>query len=304
MNRDTIIVSVCMITYNHEPYIAEAIEGVLMQKTNFQIELIVGEDCSTDRTREICKIYKEKYPDLIKLRLPENNLGVMPNFIENLQACTGKYIAICEGDDYWTNPLKLQKQVDLLEADPSLSGSSHGCTMIYISGRKEKQFVYKYLNRIELSWFLKNGIFITTGSLLFRTNILEKAPYFANELFAGDTLLKYLMLSSGDIGYIPEVMSVYRKGSIGSWSNRKITPKIVNKEFSDNLRTLYYIDEMTEYTYHAEVQWKTKNLIAVYVKYSIPFNKFGVNIKNFFYAFPFLPFRVNGAFLRDIFKSI
>lgn len=298
------IVSVFVMTYNHEHFIAQALEGILMQKTNFDVDIVVGEDCSTDNTRKIILDYDDKYPGKFKLLLHKNNIGAMANQSAVLNDCTGKYIAFCEGDDYWTDPLKLQKQVDLLETDQSLSGSSHGCTMIYTSGRKEKQYIYKYLNRIEFSWFLKSSIFITTGSLIFRTNVIEKMPPFSNELFAGDTLLKYLMLSSGDIGYIPEDMSIYRKGSIGSWSNRKITPKIINKEFSDNLRTLYYIDEITEYAYHNVVQWKTKNLIAVYLKYSIPFNKFGANLKNFFYAFPFFPFRVNGAFLRDIFKSI
>ncbi len=117
MNND-ILVSVCMITYNHEKFISKAIEGVLMQKTSFPIKLIIGEDFSTDNTRRICIEYNEKYPEKIELLLPEKNLGMTPNFINTLKACAGKYIAICEGDDYWTDPLKLQKQVDFLEANP------------------------------------------------------------------------------------------------------------------------------------------------------------------------------------------
>mgnify|MGYP001248218371 CR=1 FL=1 len=111
------LVSVHMITYNHEKYIAQAIEGVLMQKTNFLFELVIGEDCSTDSTRVICKEYADRYPNIIKL-LPDagKNLGMMENAIRTTMACTGKYIALCEGDDYWTDPYKLQKQVDFLEA--------------------------------------------------------------------------------------------------------------------------------------------------------------------------------------------
>jgi len=106
-----------MVTYNHENFISQAIEGVLMQKTKFPIELIIGEDCSTDNTRKICLEYKEKYPDRIKLLLPEKNLGAQQNFLETVNVCQGKYIALCEGDDYWTDSYKLQKQVDFLEAN-------------------------------------------------------------------------------------------------------------------------------------------------------------------------------------------
>jgi len=107
-----------MITYNHENYIRDAIEGVLMQKTSFPIELVIGEDCSTDNTRAICIEYQQKYPEIIRLLLPEKNLGANKNFINTLAACKGKYIALCEGDDYWTDPYKLQKQVDFLENNP------------------------------------------------------------------------------------------------------------------------------------------------------------------------------------------
>lgn len=104
-----IMVSICMITYNHEPFIREAIEGVLMQQSTFPYELVIGEDYSTDRTRDICIEYQQKHPDKIRLLLNEKNLGVMPNFIQTLNACSSKYIALCEGEDYWTDPLKPQE---------------------------------------------------------------------------------------------------------------------------------------------------------------------------------------------------
>ena len=97
------LVSICVITYNQEKYIAQAIDGVLMQQTDFPIELIIGEDCSPDNTRKICLDYKNKYPDKIKLLLPDKNKGSMRNFIDTMQAANGKYIALCEGDDYWTD---------------------------------------------------------------------------------------------------------------------------------------------------------------------------------------------------------
>ncbi len=116
-NKDY-MVSVCMITYNHEKYITQSLESVLGQKTNFQFEIVIGEDCSTDSTREIVLEYKEIYPNNIKLILQEKNIGMMQNFIDTLKACTGKYIAMLEGDDYWTASYKLQKQVDFLEVNP------------------------------------------------------------------------------------------------------------------------------------------------------------------------------------------
>lgn len=114
-------VSVFMTTYNHAPFIGQAIEGVVMQKTNFPIKLFIGEDCSTDETRMLCERYKSKYPDKIELVLREQNLGANANSPEIYEKCVayGKYTAMCEGDDYWTDLLKLQRQVDFLEANPN-----------------------------------------------------------------------------------------------------------------------------------------------------------------------------------------
>lgn len=112
------LVSVKTITYNHEPYIGKCIEGVLSQKTNFNFEFIIGEDCSTDNTLMIINEYVNKYPERIKLITSEKNVGAAANDKRTDEACRGKYVAFCEGDDYWTDPYKLQKQVDFLEANP------------------------------------------------------------------------------------------------------------------------------------------------------------------------------------------
>ena len=131
---NNVTVSVLMITYNHENFIREAIEGVLMQKTDFPIELIIGEDCSTDGTRKIVMEYASKYPDIIRPLLPDSNLGMMKNFIETMQAATGKYIALCEGDDYWTDPYKLQKQVDILNKLPDIISVTTNSSVCDFSG--------------------------------------------------------------------------------------------------------------------------------------------------------------------------
>ncbi|MCF6185625.1 MAG: glycosyltransferase, partial [Bacteroidales bacterium] len=111
-------VSILMLTYNHEKFIAQAIESVLMQKVSFNYELIIGDDCSQDNTQKIIREYQKKHPDIIKPVLRTKNIGANNNFVDIFKKATGKYIALLEGDDYWTDPNKLQKQVDFLEANP------------------------------------------------------------------------------------------------------------------------------------------------------------------------------------------
>jgi glycosyltransferase involved in cell wall biosynthesis len=202
------LVSVCMITYNHEKFIAEAIDGVLMQKTDFPIELIIGEDCSTDNTRQICIEYKDKYPQIIRLILPEKNLGMMPNFTNTLQACTGKYIALCEGDDYWTDPYKLQKQVDFMEAEEDISMCFHN-TKILKYGQWGDKGIYRGINN---NYFDSNMFFkkwcIPTATMLFRGKYLVN--YSDPRIFLGDHFIFLLMADKGLVYGMSDCMSVYR----------------------------------------------------------------------------------------------
>lgn len=122
-----ILVSIVCITYNHEPYLRKALDGFLMQETDFSVEIILAEDCSTDGTRTICEEYAAKYPDKINYIFRDHNVGYNENEFEAMCAAKGKYIAYCEGDDYWTDPLKLQKQVDFLESHPEYSVCWHRC---------------------------------------------------------------------------------------------------------------------------------------------------------------------------------
>jgi glycosyltransferase involved in cell wall biosynthesis len=201
-----------MITFNHAKFIAQAIEGVLQQTTTFQIELIIGEDFSTDNTRAICLKYQDKFPGTIKVMLPEKNIGMMPNFIECLTACTGKYIALCEGDDYWTDPLKLQKQVDFLEKNRDYSMCFHNAMIIYDDGRPSLLF-----NAIDQKEIL--GVHdiiekwqITTASMLFRNGLLQ-LPVWFKDIHNGDYALQLMISCYGPVGYITNVMSVYRQHS-------------------------------------------------------------------------------------------
>ena len=114
------VVSVLMITYNHERYIAQAIEGVLNQQTQYSCELVIGEDCSTDRTREIVLDYQRRYPHIIRVITSNANVGMHQNFYRTAMACSGEYVAMCEGDDWWHDPAKLQTQVSYLRQYPDV----------------------------------------------------------------------------------------------------------------------------------------------------------------------------------------
>ena len=127
-------VSVLLITYNHEKLIGQALDSILMQKTTFPTEVVIGEDCSTDSTRDIVRAYSERYPETIRAILPEVNQGPFQNVIRTLNECRGEYIAAIEGDDYWTDPGKLQLQVDFLDAHPECSSSFHKVLKVFDDG--------------------------------------------------------------------------------------------------------------------------------------------------------------------------
>ena len=221
------LLSVCMITYNHESFITQAIDGVLMQKTNFSFELIIGEDCSSDRTSQICKVYKEKYPDIIKLRLEEKNIGLMHNFIATLRSSVGKYIALCEGDDYWTDPYKLQKQVDFLEANQNYVLCTHKVAEI-----DEKNEITRFLEpEVIKDVYSYNdvniNITIWTCSVVYR-NCVKEIPDWFHSLPAGDFPFWLLLTKYGKIKYMNDTMSVYRNNTLGIHSSLPRTKKIIN----------------------------------------------------------------------------
>ena len=222
------IVSICMITYNHGKFLKDAIEGVIMQKTNFPFELIIGDDCSKDNTREICIEYRNKYPDIIKLRLPEKNLGALPNFCENLLACNGQYIAMCEGDDYWTDPNKLQMQFDYLESHTDQILCSHLVDQMIVDGINEIKPLEDKGNRyLYFKDFASNGCSgVFTCSMMFR-NTVNITKYFkqdwVSELDAEDHLILLLSTINDEPVYIiPHRMGVYRKHAGGVWTSRNI----------------------------------------------------------------------------------
>lgn len=215
-------VSVCMITYNHERFVRQAIENVLTQEVDFEYELVIGEDCSTDGTRQIVVEYARKHPERIRPLLHDHNLGLMGkgNFLAVYKACSGQYVAMCEGDDYWTDPHKLQKQVDFLEAHPECSMCFHNVEVIYEDQSQAPRNYcpsgQKQISGLEdiLKWN-----FIPTCSAMYRQRIARELPDWFYLVRMGDWPLNLLYAEHGKLGYINQVMGVYRLHPGAAWSS-------------------------------------------------------------------------------------
>lgn len=207
--------SICCITYNQEKYIAQTLDGILMQETDFEVEILIGEDQSTDNTRNIILVYQEKYPGKIRLMPGTRNLGVRKNFAQTLLAATGEYVAICEGDDYWTDPLKLQKQVNLLEANPNMNLCFHNTAI-----RQEESGAITYSNKDEQPlrtniYDLINDWYIMTCSMVYRRNFTVLPAWFTTVFNTDYALQMIIAKDETSIGYIKDTMAVYRKHGEG-----------------------------------------------------------------------------------------
>lgn len=209
------IVSVRTSTYNHGSYIRQCIEGVLMQKTNFPFEFIIGEDYSTDETREIVFEYAKKYPDIIRVITADYNVGTKANGRRCIRACRGKYMAICEGDDYWIDPLKLQKQVDFLNknSDISLVFSNR----IILKESSGEQFIQRYKKKYYSSKDLLGGEILGLQTLCCR-----KEYAHGKEELNGDISIPYNSSLHGNLYCLPDVTAVYRITGKGVATSRNV----------------------------------------------------------------------------------
>jgi glycosyltransferase involved in cell wall biosynthesis len=226
------LVSVCVQTYQHVNYIKDCLEGILMQQTDLSFEILLGEDQSTDGTREICIEYAERFPDKIRLFLHrrENNIKINGNFtgrfnlIYNLLSAKGKYIAICEGDDYWTDPLKLQRQVDFMEANESCTICFHPVRVKFSDSQPDQ---FQQLKGVTRNMIISSKDYIKyfsmrTVSMLFQKSILRILPDEFDSAPLGDLFLQLFCASKGNVGYIGgNAMSVYRRGVPGAWSETR-----------------------------------------------------------------------------------
>jgi glycosyltransferase involved in cell wall biosynthesis len=218
-------VSVAMVTYNHEKFIAQALDSILMQKVNFDYEIVIGEDCSPDNTREIIQNYYNQYPGKIRLLLRERNLG-FENWTQTLMSCQGQYIALLEGDDYWTSPHKLQKQVEFLDSHPECTICFHPVLKVYEGINREPGVYPRETKPIYRLTDLLEVNFIPTCSTMFRRGLFGDFPAWYYKLPYGDWPLHILNAQQGDIGCLDEVMAAYRNHGGGAWSKRSPAQKI------------------------------------------------------------------------------
>lgn len=260
-------VSVCVVTYNHEKFVPKMLDSLLMQETTFEYEIVVGDDCSKDNTVAILKDYQSRYPDKIRLLLQSKNLGLNGkyNALNTFANAKGEYIAQFDGDDYLTSPHKLQKQVEMLDANPHYSASYHNAMAIYDDNSAPSHLV-NTLTKPEVTVDDLIGedelCFIATSSLMFRREDFAKHPdpEWTNLSTSGDIPRNIMLASRGPIGYIDEVMSVYRKNRGGA----SFADNHYGADFLFNRIQLYSnINKEFDYKYDAVLQ---KNIATYYYK--------------------------------------
>ena len=260
-----VTVSVVVVTYNHEQYIEQCLDGILMQQVDFNYEIILGEDESSDRTRAICQRYASEYPDKIRLFLRsredviyiKGNPTGRFNFIESLKACSGKYIAICEGDDYWTDPLKLQKQVEFLEANTDYAICFHEAK---IQWEQRKNYTEILVNS-DFPWNSMSperevyditdvikGSFMATNTVVFRKALLPELPNWYQEIQSGDMAIYSLITGGHKIKFFNEVMATYRRHDGGVSRTHRTNTILINR-----ILLLKYIDKHYKGVYRSVI---------------------------------------------------
>jgi len=282
------IVSVCCTTYNHESYIAEAIDGFLMQETDFRFEILIRDDCSTDKTAQIVRRYAEQYPQLIKPVYEKENTfskGVKP-MPQLYKIAKGKYIALCEGDDYWIDTLKLQKQVDFLEENDEYVTCIHNSLNLDMDGIQSPQ---KFSQEDEERDYTLEDLFqrniTNTCTLLFKNKRIV-LPHNFNTFPMGDWPLQMILAEDGKIKYFPEIMAVYRIHTCGIWSKTDYISRVkktifmlegMNEYFSNKYKNEIY-DTIGKYMLKLSQQYEDEQNVEKSIFYFEQANKY-INIR-------------------------
>jgi len=243
------LVSIVCDSFNHAPYIKKCIEGFIIQKTSFLYEVLIHDDASTDGSAEIIRQYESRYPKIIKAIYQHENqyakgIRIWPNY--QFPRVKGKFIALCEGDDYWTDPLKLQKQVDFLEKNPEFSMCFHNSLVVYENSRK-KPHLFTSIDKKEydIQDIIQKNWFISTQSIVFRTELYDKCEW-VNYVAGGDIALQYILATKGKIGAINEVMAVYRKHNAG-----------LTAKFKDGLNALKITEALSFFNYYTNFKYNS-----------------------------------------------
>ncbi len=244
-------VTALVVTYNHEPFVAGALESALWQETAFDYEILVSEDCSTDRTREIVLDYQRRHPERIRLILSERNLRSNAVVARGIRAARGEFVAVLDGDDLWTSRRKLQKQVEFLDAHPDCALCFHNAQVVHQDGSRPPWLWtppdQKTISTIADIW---RGNFIATASVMLRRAWIEDIPAWYDSLFPiTDWPLYILAAEQGTIGYLDEVMSLYRYHAGGLYSSKSEAEKL-----EATARFYRIMDANTGRRYHSTVR--------------------------------------------------
>lgn len=277
------LVSICVQTFQHVDYIKDCLEGILAQKTTFPFEILLGEDYSTDGTRDICIAYAKEFPNKIKLFLHqrENNIKIGENstgrfnFLYNVFSSQGKYIALCEGDDFWTDDYKLQKQVDFLEKNNDYGICFHETKVLWDDSNKSlavslnRDFPWNNMSQDRTVYYMADvlkGPFMATASVMIRRELFpDKFPSWINEAYSGDITFYAIILGDYKVKYLNEVMAVYRRHSGGITRLHKNNKVLVNR--------IYILNEINQY-----YDFKYEQLIKVSMKdYILSLKKISLN---------------------------
>lgn len=236
MNSNSTLVSVCLLTYNQEKFISESIESVLSQKTEYEFEICIGEDDSSDRTREICQKYAEKNPNIIRLFLRSRKDVILIdgkatgafNFFQTIKACRGKYIFFLEGDDYWTDQNKIQKQVEFMEANPGVMLSFHNSRLVDEQNNLLSENLVQLAigERLQTERIIEAGSLAPSASICMRAELFEEIPEWYSQN-PSDWKLEILSTLKGEMVYFSsDCMSAYRIQKGGIYSGEKVINQI------------------------------------------------------------------------------
>jgi len=237
------IITVCVITYNHNEFISHALNSIAAQKTNFNYDILIADDCSTDGTKEKVLAFSKSMSN-VSLILQESNVGPAKNFIELISTPKTKYISYLEGDDYWSDPYKVQKQVDYLEANPECSITSHQVLDINEKGnllskskKKEKSIIIKKYKYFDENF---NETASQPGSWVFRSCLINSLPTIITKVIYGDDLMWIHFLNHGYAYIFNYEMSCYRHHSNGIWSRKTSIHKCINQIINFKIISSYY----------------------------------------------------------------
>ena len=268
---DKELVSIHCMAYNHAKYIKDCLEGFIKQKTNFKFTAYIGDDCSTDGTTDIIKEYEAKYPEIIKGIYRNKNIGVETNYLDLFKKCKGKYLIICEGDDYWTDENKLQKQVDFMEQNPDYSICFHPIKRIF-EDKEEKNDLFPTDEMKKHEFNFENLLkynFIQTNSALYRFDLIKNlSDVIPKKMIPGDWYVHLLFAKEGKIKYLDDVMAVYRIHPSGGWGNYNLEEKILKYQFKffNFYLNVYKNIVSKDRKYRNIVVSKYRQMLAVFLK--------------------------------------